>query len=188
MKWHFLKRGFSTVLNGWTTVCPESSFILLLVSGDDLEIKLTDDYFNRTTLDKEYFTLNGITSKIVIDSVVYQDAATAKIYFSDIPEESLEVSVNIHADVLNSWNNLTTNTVVVSIHSLAEGRSNAKVYSELLGSELKIINLRGQLVQSAGTGQALSGGIETNLSPGIYLCLFLYNGKMLTQRIFLNNL
>jgi hypothetical protein len=172
----------------------------LLVSGNNLEIILTDDYFNRTTLDKEYFTLNGITSKIVIDSVVYQDAATAKIYFSDIPEESLEVSVTIHADVLNSWDNLTTNTVVVSIHSLAEGRSNAKVYSsggsiylecnnpELLGGELKIINLRGQLVQSAGTEQALSGGIGTNLAPGIYLCLFQYNGKMLTRRIFLNNL
>lgn len=170
----------------------------LLISGDELEIKLTDDYFSRTKLDKENFTLNGINSKIAIDSVVYQDAATATIYLSDMPEESLEISVTIHADVINTWDNLTTNTVAVGIHSAAKKMNTAKVYTsgstiyiqcshpDLLGAEMHIFNLRGQLVQSANPKRAMMEGIEINLSPGIYLCTFRYDGQMQTQRILLN--
>jgi hypothetical protein len=171
----------------------------LFISGDYLEITLTDDYFSRSILDKEYFILNGNTGSSSIDSVVYQDAATAIVYLSAMPPESLEISVTIHADVINSWENLTTNTAAVGIHSSAEILNPVKVYAaggkiylmcnqpELLDEEINIFNLMGQLVQSANTYPAFSSGIETNLTTGIYLATFRYDGKMQTSRILINN-
>jgi hypothetical protein len=171
----------------------------LLFTGDNLEINLMDDYFSQSILDKEYFIVNGNTESSSIDSVVYQDAATAIIYLSAMPPESLEISVTIHADVINSWDNLTTNTAAVSIHSPPKKLNNAKIYSsgnklyfksshpELLGDEMFLFNLKGHLVQSAGTERLLSAGIEINLSPGIYLCTYRYDGKMQSQRILLNH-
>jgi len=171
----------------------------LTLSGDNLKIELTDDYFSRTILDKEHFVLNGVSGNSVIQSVAYQDAATAIVYLSQMPSESQEISVTIHADVINSWDNLTTNTAAVGIHSSAEIINPVKVYSaggkiylmcsqpELLDEEINIFNLMGQLVKSANAQQATFSGIETNLPTGIYLATFRYDGKTQTHRILLNN-
>lgn len=161
----------------------------------ELEINLSDDYFNRPVLKKKYFTLNNEPPGVDIDTVKFINATQANIVLTGNINNPVEISVTIDDIVLNSFDDLTTSqlTVGLGLTSVVEPKivlsvSQNRIFVEcshanLLGDKLEMFNLSGQQIAVYRIEQTPMNSFEVNLLPGIYLCRFWFNGKMQSQRV-----
>ncbi len=163
-------------------------------SFSQLEITLSDDYFNRPVLKKKYFTLNDAPTGVEIDTVIFINASQATIQLSGTLVEPVELSVTMESKVLNSFEDLTTNMVIVGVGVTPEIRPETKLFvsqsmihfecnqPEYLGDKLEIINLSGQRLEILDLEQISLNQFPLNLPPGIFLCRYSFNDKMYTKR------
>ena len=161
----------------------------------NIDLTLTDDYFSRPILKNKYFTLNDAPPGLEIDTVIYQDASTAKIYLTGNVSSSAEISVTMKNKILNSFEDLTSGTFSIYVGIDQFENPEVNLYStstaihleckqpELLGDKLEIFNLSGQLIQSANIQATQSNNISINVPPGIYLCSFIFDGLRQTRRV-----
>jgi len=167
-------------------------------SFPDLEITLTDDYFSRTILKKKYFTLNNAPPDVSIDTVIYETASFATVKLSGNIQGSSDLSLTMKAKILNSFEDLTTGQLTIGLIA-SEFTPNVVLYSgantinikcshpELLGNHLELLNINGQLIKRIKIDKSDLNRFRVNISPGIYLCRFLFDGKMETHRIILTH-
>jgi hypothetical protein len=130
-----------------------------------------------------------------IDTVIYQNASQATIKLSGYVNRPVEVSITLKAKILNSFEDLTSNTLIVGTDFTPEIKSAVNIFTtqntihlecskpELLGEKVEIFNLSGQLIKTAKTERLHSNSISINLLPGIYFCRYVFDKKKQTQRI-----
>jgi len=162
-------------------------------------ITLSDDYFSRTYLNKNHFTLNNAPPELTIDTVIYSNASQATLWLSGNVSSSTEVSITMKAKVLNSFGDLTTSELTVGVNSDSFVDPKAKLYTsqntihlecsqpELLGDKLEIYNLSGQRIITSIINQTQLNTVNTDFLQGIYLCRLQFNGKVQTKRVALIN-
>lgn len=167
------------------------------LSGDipELTINLTDDYFSREILKKKYFTLNDAPAGLEIDTVIYQNASQAKVILSGSINNPTEVSLTMQDKILNSFEDVTSNDLIVSASFDMESKSKIKIFTvqntiylecgqpELLGDKLEIFNLSGQQIQASNIERTHMNGIAVDLPKGIYLCSYVFDGKRQSRRV-----
>jgi hypothetical protein len=161
----------------------------------ELEITLTDDYFSRPILKNKYFTLNNAPPGLEIDTVIFINTSQAMVQLAGSKSGSVELSVTMKAKILNSFNDLTTNMLTVSLDSEPYIKPEIALFynqntlhlscsnPELLGETLEIFNLSGQLTETFKIEQLQLNTLNLNQIPGIYLCRFQFNNKIQTKRI-----
>jgi len=126
----------------------------------DLEITLTDDYFSRQFLKKDHFILNNAPPELIIDTVIYINASQANVIFEGELSMTLDISITLKSKILNSFEDLTSNTLTVDITSNEIKLQNPILYTtsntiklkcfhpELLGKTLEIFNLTGKKINT----------------------------------------
>ncbi len=161
----------------------------------DLEIKLSDEYFNQTILENDYFSLNNAPTGLFIESITYLNASQAKIKLSGNTDGANEVSVTIRSEILNGYTDLTTNELALSDGFTLFEKPEVVLYTsqntlhikcgfpELLGRRVEVFNLSGQLIKSSHIEKQQINSIEVNSNPGIYVCRFQFNGKIQTRQL-----
>lgn len=168
-------------------------------NGSILEVKLFNNYFSRTILKEKYFNINNAPPGLEIDTVIYQDASTAKVYLNNSPKAEAEISLTLDAKIINTWEDLCTNTTTIDISSFEGITDDIKIFSsmntlylecsrpDLLGGEMTIYNISGQKIKTAKIDQSISNTINVNAPSGIYLCTFEYAKKIHSRRVLLSN-
>lgn len=162
-----------------------------------LEIKLFDDYFSRKILKQKYFTINNAPPGLEIDTVVFQDAATARVYLNREAKGNVDISITMAAKILNTWDDLTTSTTSIGMHEEQIVNSNCRVFAserqvclecdhpELLGAELSVFNLSGKKLKTFKILQQSVNRFQTDISGGVFLCRYSYQGKNQTSKILM---
>ncbi|MEZ5145955.1 MAG: CotH kinase family protein [Bacteroidales bacterium] len=87
-----------------------------LLSGTfpELNISLTDDYFSREILKNKYFDLNISSDEVSLDTVIFEDASHAKLFFMGNPDPNTLLSVTIDKKVINTFSDLSTNEIALT--------------------------------------------------------------------------
>jgi len=167
------------------------------ISGDipQIEIDLADDYFSREILKNKYFNLNNAPEGLEIDTVIYQNASKAKIQLTGNLNNPTEVSVTIEHKVLNSFEDLTSNELIVSTSEYRPSKPEVVIFTspntihikcskpELLGEKLVIYNLAGQRIQTSSLERVHMNTFSANLPPGIYLSSLVFDHVRQSQRV-----
>ena len=161
----------------------------------ELKITLDDEYFSQPILDNEYFTLNNAPSGMAIESVSYVNASQAIVNLSGDIIGNEQLSITIHSKVLNGYTNITTNEWALGNDFTPYVKPEVLVYTdqnsihircrhpELLGDHMYIYNLWGQRVKTNSLDKTSLNRTEAFLKPGIYLCSFVFDGKLQSHRI-----
>jgi|GEM_PF-240385 len=195
--WFFNRLGWMDY-NMEGSVLNPSAELSATANNTILDVQLVDDYFSRTILKEKYFILNNAPPGIEIDTVIYQNASAAEVHLSAPAISGEEISLTIEAKVLNTWNDITTNGIIIAgINDQDIHTDDLSIYSsrgtiflkckqpELLGDFVALYNLSGQIIQRSKIQQSTTNFIQTDVEPGIYLCRFSYNGQNQTRRILL---
>ena len=165
-------------------------------SFPDLQITLSDDYFTRPILKNKYFVLNNAPSGVFIDTVIYYNASEAAIKLGGEVTEPIEVSVTLKSKIINSFNDLTSNQLLLNVGVSSFFKDNPTLFSankriylecsqpQLLDNKLLIFNLSGQLVKTTTIENIQMNTIPMILNSGIYICSFQFNGQLHTTKIF----
>jgi len=161
----------------------------------ELEITLTNDYFNKSILVNENFILNNAPPGLNIESVSYLNASRVLIKLSGNVNNNDKVSVTIKAEILNGFTDLTTNKLALDDGVTLFTRPKIVLYTtqntmhikcespELLGAIVEIFNLSGQRIQRSKIEQIQLNNIRMNVNEGIYFCRFMLDGKMQTHKV-----
>jgi len=176
-----------------------SAELAVILNSRILEVKLYDNYFSRTYLKSKYFSINDAPSGIEIDTVIYVDATKVNIYLANEPKDDVEISVTLDAKILNTWDELTTNTALIGISSSEDVFDNIGIFAnshtiflecnkpELFGNEMMIYNISGQLVKTVKINPNSSIEINFNSPAGIYICSLNYNRKQFSRRVLITD-
>ena len=164
-----------------------------------LDITLTDEYFNKPVLEKEFFKLNNAPAGLEIESVDYLNASLARLTLNTNAKIASEVSVTISSSVLNGFSDVTTNTITLSAEEKGALSNEVLLYGtsgllkmkcedpNLLGNELEIFDLSGKLVQVVPVQKVPVNSFNLYLKPGFYVCRYAFDGNIQTQKIIFTN-
>ena len=166
-------------------------------NASELTITLTDDYFSRPILKKKYFTLNNAPQDLTIDTVIYQNASQATIIFSGNANGSSEISLTLKEKILNSFEDLTSSSIILGTGFISDKKPEVNIFStqnticikcnspELLGNEMEIFNISGQLLTTVKIEKKSLNRFTLNIPPGYYLCRYVFEEiKQTVQIIF----
>jgi hypothetical protein len=165
----------------------------------EMTVTLSDDYFSRNVLKNKYFTLNNAPEGLEIDTVIFLNASQATIMLTGYLSNPADISVTMESKILNSFEDLTSSSLIVSIYANYATETSLQVYAaqntivvnfnqpKLLGEKVEIFSLAGQRVKMAKLEQSRSNQIAVNLNPGIYFCRFSIDGKPITKRLSIIN-
>ncbi len=149
--WLFNRLSWIDNNNPGTLLYPSAE---LLGSFPEFEITLTDDYFSRTILKKNHFTLNGVPPEVSIDTVIYLSASQATIFLDGELNGPVPLSVTMKAKILNSFDDLTTNELLVGVGPASNAIPNIVLftsqntihlecnYPERLGDHFDVFNFQ----------------------------------------------
>ncbi len=155
-----------------------------LITGDKsrLHVTLSDEYFNKTVLEKDAFGLVNAPPGLAIDTVVYVKAHMATAYLSGAGDEDPEVALWISSGVLNGWQDLTSNPLVLDGVEERSGNVpevNVRVADgllhlhcarpEQLPQAVSIYAASGRLAGRHSIAQVPGNAIRLNLPAGLYL-------------------
>lgn len=164
----------------------------------ELEITLSDDYFNKPFLENEYFILNNAPPELNIESVTYLNAYRAQVNLSGNADGAGEISITLGSEILNGFNDITTNELSLGIGTpftmpkvvLYATRNALHLecnYPEMLGDKLEIFNLSGQKIMTAKIEQNHINTIFISTKPGVYICRYLLDDKPQNRQIVFVN-
>lgn len=166
----------------------------------NLNIELTDDYFNHAILNSKHFTLNNAPSALTIDSVYYTNAseATISLYNGGSSVSTDDFSVTIDKKLLNGFRDITSNKVdVLSVGDVQFAEAEVSIYSHngtltlkcdrpsALPQSVDVYNTLGQLVATYNVNQQHINTISINLEPNIYIVHLMVDKAPYTERIII---
>lgn len=152
-----------------------------------ITITLADDYFSRRILKNKYFELNEESNDLIIDTVLFISANEALMVFSEEVNPSAELTITMKAKILNSFNDLTSSSIAASTENISIKENSMKIYyqqnslhlncqhPELLGEQLEIYSILGQLVEIKSIDKSSHNELELSLAKGIYICSYDWN-------------
>jgi hypothetical protein len=166
-------------------------------SSDELIVQLSDDYFNQVNLDSAYFVLNNAPSGVSIASVSYVNASRAVITLSGSlnVRAAAQVSVTIKAEMLNGYEDVTTNEVPLSSDVEQFTKPQVSLYAtpntlhmkcsqpKLLGNQLMLYNVSGKRIRTLSVGQQQVNRFQIHVIPGVYCCRYELDGIVQTQKV-----
>lgn len=163
-----------------------------------LDIDLSEEYFSRPALKPKFFDLLGDTSGLMIDSVIYKNSSSVSLLMSGEDNGMLDIAVNIHGKVLNTYQDLETNNLVLDIGEMEDLSDNIRIlysnqqihiycdHPQWLLEEFHIFDMAGRKIQSMGFYPANHTSVSLQLNPGIYLVKFHYHGQNISKKILAN--
>lgn len=164
-------------------------------SFPEFEIILTDDYFNQSILENEHFVLNNSPAGLNIESVSYLNASQATITLSGNTDDANEVSVTIKAEILNGYDDLTSNEISLDAGDVLFDKPDVVFYTtqntlylkcsnpNLLGPDIAVFNTSGQLIQISNIEPQKINSFGINAVNGMHFCRFQFNGKIQTHKV-----
>lgn len=170
-----------------------------ILSGNypTIHIDLSQEYFSRPSLKPKFFNLIGDTSGLNIDSVIYKNANSISLKLSGAGKETSDISVLIEKKVLNTYQDLETNTLTLGQNELINN-STINIYTSqnnihiscdqayALKSDLNIYNTLGQLVSQHQISKTEHNSIPVNLKTGIYIVQVYYSDKTISKKLFIS--
>lgn len=165
-----------------------------------VEVALTYQYFNHKELKKKWFDIKETTQDLYVEEVSYHNASLASLLIENkgtITDEDFVIRVD--DDAITGFEKLTTNTLAYTSDINHQHNDGIKVYvykqkltveadsPSLLGHVLEVFNTQGQLVNTYTLCQTKRNDISTELTNGIYIISFEYNGRAVTKKILVND-
>jgi len=170
-----------------------------LLSGTfpELNISLTDDYFSREILKNKYFDLNISSDEVSLDTVIFEDASHAKLFFMGNPDPNTLLSVTIDKKVINTFSDLSTNEIALTgLESITANKfriyaSGKKIIIENTDQaeddcQLKIFSITGQKIEGFRLTNKDVQYVETKAKQGVYVCTFQSDRIIYTCKIFIS--
>lgn len=168
-----------------------------------LRIHLMDDYFNHAIFKKKNFTLISDFSDAYIYDVYQIDASTGMVEVATSnPNGFLNASVSIAIDqaILNGFNAITTNPIIVSIpDGISNSNTNLQVFAfnntlqittdnpSELPDKFEVFNKLGQLVAVYPLDKNQLNQIPLNVPGDIYIIRIQGKNFNFTQRVFITS-
>lgn len=166
----------------------------------NVEIQLTDDYFEHAQLKRKHFSYTCTHPDAYIHDIIYQDASTAVVQIAGISRESLfgaGFNLTISHEILTGSQSLTTNQITLSA-PWATLQNQWKIYAA--GAQLNIkhqgtahksaivtmYNQTGQMVFHKRLEPMPVNRINVPLPNGIYLVKVSGTHLVVTQKVFIN--
>lgn len=163
-----------------------------------IHIDLTQEFFSRPALKPKFFHLLGDTSRLQIDSVIYRNASSISFQLSGIKKETTDISILIEKKVLNSYQDLETNTLALG-HNKIFANNKPRVFftnnnihvlcdnPELLGERIFIYNTMGQLVFQQQIKMDEHKQFQAPVTSGIYIIKLKFNKKYLAYKLLISS-
>lgn len=171
-----------------------------VISGGNqvIQLDLDDEYFNRKVLKNKYFGITDTLSGLTIDTVVYISASSAEIHLSGVVVESVEIQVNVSANVLNGFVDLTSNPLLLTALPGQEAAGNGvKVYAgrgaihleclfpDDLPEQMEVFCLTGQRAGIYPLEKKMNNTVSVNLEPTIYLVRITFGNRVVLKKVLL---
>jgi hypothetical protein len=161
-----------TVIHPWVAISGKANLIYVNLHGD---------YFSRKDLKKEHFRLNNVPDGVYIQAVTYGGSSTCTLNITTTSESYPGLSVTISDDVLNYWEDLTSNAlesadvgfpaVVLPDIRLSEENHRFHVWCDQpdhLPERASVINLAGQHLMDLSLENKPENILSHHLKTGIY--------------------
>ncbi|MCB0806966.1 MAG: CotH kinase family protein [Bacteroidales bacterium] len=165
----------------------------------ELQITLSDDYFSREVLKNKYFQLNNASAGIDLDTVIHENASSAKLILKGTPSSIENISVTIDKKVINSFHDLSSNQITINLAQTNEVSEQIKLFyhnhtlhlkctqPEELGPAVKLIDLSGRTIFSHELNKTFENDIRINMLNGMYLCTFKYADQTITKKVIISD-
>lgn len=153
--------------------------------ANNINVKLYGDYFRNKILKKKYFRLNDVPIGITVQSVSFKNSSECTLILSDNASGFPEISVTIDEEILNTWEDITSNKLEsAGFNDSDDPQSILRIYEsdnqlfihcedpEILPSQINILNLTGQHIVSFDLNNSIINILPHQLKAGIYLVLF----------------
>lgn len=162
-----------------------------------INVKLSDEFFNKQVLYSEYFRIEGLPNIVTIDTVLFNSAAQATIVLSEnasIQTVQNSLTLTILPDVLNGFKTLKTNSIILDSK---QSRSNLelKVYTkgksllikctnpEKLPEQVNIYNIMGNHVNTIKIEKVSINNVYTDLAKGVYFVSFIIDNQAHIEKV-----
>lgn len=168
----------------------------ITAQANQVTLKLNSDYFATHLIKKEHFQLNNVPISVNIQSVSYVNSNTCTLLLNGIAAQYPQLSVTLSKTIINSWNDLTSNTLVpVSMDEVADLKENFKVYSsngnlvvrandpQLLPLQAFVYNATGVKMLEIALQPTFENRTTISLSSGIYFVVLNTKTSALTYKI-----
>jgi hypothetical protein len=176
-----------SILQPWLSISAEANRIKMNLYGD---------YFSKSVLGIENFTLNNAHAGMFIQSVEYRNASECIITVSADLAGSQDLSVTVSEKTINTFQDLTSNKLStagigdasVSMPEITVFEANNQVHircsqPEKLPDHLEIRNITGQSLGIYKIRETPENIISHNLAPGIYFIVMNTQSKPQIFRI-----
>lgn len=161
-------------------------------------IDLSQDYFARPSLKPKFFTLRGDTVGLTIDTVFFESTRSIKLMLSGIAKKTSEISVVIENKVLNSYQNLETNSLILGQEDLMIANAirvfNTDQHIHILCENplqlektVRVYSINGQQVLVEKLAQQERNRIKAPQPGGIYMVQLSYQGKTQSFKILVTD-
>lgn len=187
------KEFFGTILQPEVTI----SNYKFTESRAAIKVKLSDEYFNKSVLDNNFFKIQGLPSNVYIDTVIYETSSEAIIVLSknatpDYVTNALELT--IQPNVLNGFNPVVSNNLILDIYSREQGAkpniyftNNQLVINsenpDVLPDFMEVYSITGQKIISLKLNKQKQNNIPIELEPNVYIVKLKLNNSLVAKRI-----
>lgn len=150
--------------------------------GEELILKVYNDYFERNILKTEDFRLNDAPAGTQILDVIFVDAATCRLILSADVSAYPGVSVTVDEKAVNYWEDITSASLSASgLTGPPDAASMIDVFEaggqiqirckapEILQDGAVVLNLAGQQAAGFSLNRGSSQHYHHSLTPGLYL-------------------
>lgn len=162
-----------------------------------IKATLSDEYFNKSTLSADYFTIQGLPPGIFIDTIVYEKADEAIIVLSENASPitvTNELVLTVKPNVLNGFNSIESNGLILDINDVYNN-ANVNIYNrnkqliikssrpELLPKYAEVYNSAGQKVLMLELNKQKVNELQLELNKNVYLVKVEMTNQIVTKRI-----
>ena len=165
-----------TELQPWLSIWPD---------GDKIHVKIYGDYFNNRNPQPNQFELNNAPPSIFIGNADWVDATECLLQLSGNVTSYPEISVTVKEEIINTFDDLTSNTLQTGGLSGQEYSPSAiKVFytgqqlhiqtvnPELLPAGFQLFDLAGRCLGQFPLSKSNENIISPNLTTGVYFATF----------------
>jgi hypothetical protein len=180
-----------SILQPWLSISAE---------GNKIRMNLYGDYFSKTILASDNFTLNDAPAGMYIQNVEYTNASECIITVSADLAGVQDLSVTISEKIINTYQNLTSNKLStagtgsppVLVPEIKVFEANNQIHircnkPELLPEQFEILNITGQRLGIYTLDKISENSIPHHLASGLYFIVINIQNKPEVHRIAVVN-